>query len=111
MKNINLNDYVTKAVNHYWGDHSANYAFSYFNRNTIIDELAIAINPDQFKNDGNSNLKAMIETFFDKDDIEEAVTGFTELFTEKINEYIIDQAEEEEYLTTESTKIIYECGY
>lgn len=97
MKNINLNDYVTKAVEHYWGDHSPSYTLSYFNRNTIIDELAIALNPDQFENDGNSNLKAMIETFFDEDDIEEAVTGFTELFIEKINEYIVDQVEEEDF--------------
>lgn len=86
-KIIDLNDYVEKAVEHYWNNHSICVCIGYFNRATIIDELAIAINPT-FENDRDSDLKTMMETFFEADEIEDAVTGFCELFCDKISQWV-----------------------
>ncbi len=87
MKKIDLNEYVGKAVEHYWNRCSPIKAITYFNRATIIDELAIALNLD-FENDGDSDLKLMMETFFEADEIESAVTGFCELFCDRISEWL-----------------------
>ena len=95
MKNINLNDYVEKAVEHYWISNGICHNMVYFNRNTIIDELAIAINPS-FENDGDSDLKAMMEAFFEESEIEEAVTGFYEMFSDNISQWLYDCLEQKE---------------
>ena len=79
MKKIDLNEYVGKAVEHYWNRHSVSSTVDFFSRATVIDELAIALNPD-FEDDGDSDLKTMMETFFEADEIEDAITGFCELF-------------------------------
>ena len=87
MKKIDLDEYVGKAVEHYWNSHSMCVCIGYFNRATIIDELAIALNSD-FENDGDSDFKTMMETFFEEDEIKDAITGFCELFCDKIIEWV-----------------------
>lgn len=92
-KIIDLNDYVEKAVEHYWDRHSVSSAVDFFNRATVIDELAIALNPD-FEDDRDSDLKTMMETFFEADEIEDAIAGFCELFCDKMSQWICAAAEE-----------------
>lgn len=93
MKKIDLSEHVGKAVEHYWNSHSVSSAVDFFNRATIIDELAIALNSD-FENDGDSDFKTMMETFFEADEIEDAVTGFYELFCDRISQWLCTAAEE-----------------
>ena len=93
MKKIDLNEYVLKAVEHYWDSHTVSSAVGYFNRATIIDELAIALNSD-FENDSDSDLNTMMETFFEADEIENAVTGFYELFCDRVSQWLCTAAEE-----------------
>lgn len=95
MKKIDLNNYVEKAVAHYWNSHSVSSAVDFFNRATIIDELAIALNSD-FENDGDSDFKTMMETFFEADEIEDAITGFYEMFSDNVSQLLCDRIEEKE---------------
>lgn len=95
MKKIDLNEYVGKAVEHYWNSHSICVCIGYFNRATIIDELAIALNSD-FENDRDSDLKTMMETFFEADEIEDAITGFYEMFSDNVSQWLCDRIEEKE---------------
>lgn len=93
MKKIDLSEHVGKAVEHYWNSHSVSSAVDFFNRATIIDELAIALNSD-FENDGDSDFKTMMETFFEADEIEDAIGGFCELFCDRISQWVYTAAEE-----------------
>lgn len=95
MKKIDLNDYVEKAVENYWNDFVPSDAIRYFNRATILEELAFAINP-AFKDEDYSSFKTLMETFFEESEIEEAITGFYEILSDKVSLWLYDNLEEKE---------------
>lgn len=92
MKKIDLNTYVEKAVEHYWDRCSPIKAITYFNRATVIEELAFALNP-AFEEEDYPEFKAMLETFFEESEIEEAITGFYEVFSDKVSLWLYNNLE------------------